>query len=181
VETAAIPFNTGESSPCPSCGAETIIEVFPAMFHPIAQSGAGEKITSPEEAACFYHPLKKAAVPCDSCGRFLCSLCDVELNGQHLCPNCLQSGKKKGKLRNLENERALHDHAALMLSTLPLILFPFTLFSAPAALYLSIRHWKSPSSLVPRWSKLRFLLAIFFSLIQIAGWLVLAVYFIKKT
>src|SRR5271167_2935315 len=85
--TASVPFNTGGLAPCPACGAGTMIEVYPAMFHLVSSGGAGEKIVSSEEAACFYHPHKRAFVPCDNCGRFLCALCDVELHGQHLCPN----------------------------------------------------------------------------------------------
>src|SRR5271155_1655973 len=97
-EASGFPFNTGEIEPCPFCGTRTMIEIFPAMFRPIGNNSAGEKIVSSEDAACFYHPQKKAAIPCDNCGRFLCALCDVELNGQHLCPNCIQSGKKKGRI-----------------------------------------------------------------------------------
>ena len=29
------------------------------------------------EASCYFHAHKRAAVPCDGCGRFLCSLCDL--------------------------------------------------------------------------------------------------------
>ena len=165
-------FNTDNVVPCPRCGTGTMIEVYPAMFHPIGNTSAGEQIVSAEEAACFYHPQKKASIPCDSCGRFLCALCDVELNGQHICPNCLQSGKKKGRIKNLENERTLYDHIALMLSLLPMVLFFITIITAPIALFLSIRHWKSPTSIVPRHSRMRFVIAIILSLSQIVFWIV---------
>ena len=71
------------------------------------------------EASCFYHPAKKAVLPCESCGRFLCAVCDVEMNGQHLCPACLASGKKKGRLKQLENRRTLYDSLALGRRRLP--------------------------------------------------------------
>lgn len=182
-EAAAVPFNTGATSPCPACGAETMIEIYPAMFRPPDGTGAGDKIVSSEEAACFYHPQKRAAVPCDSCGRFLCALCDVELQGQHLCPNCLQSGKKKGKIKNLENERVLYDRIALMLSLAPLtlILIYFSFITAPMSLYFAIRYWNSPSSVVPRRSRLRFVIAIILSLLQIAGWIFLIAFWIHKS
>ena len=143
-----IPFNTGRMAPCPGCGAGTMVEVFPAMFRRTDGGGLGETVASSEEAACFYHPQKRAVVPCDGCGRFLCALCDVELNNQHLCPGCIQSGRRKGKLRNLENERVLYDRIALTVSIVPLLIWPFTVVSAPAALYFAIRHWKSPRSIV---------------------------------
>ena len=177
---ANVSFNTGRIERCPSCGARTAVEVFPAIYRPFSDGRAAEKIASVEEAACFYHPQKRASVPCDACGRFLCALCDVELSGQHLCPNCIQSGKKKGRLRNLENERVLYDRIALTASLLPLFMWPFTVITAPIALYLSIRHWKSPTSIVPRFSRVRFSFAIFFSLLQIAGWVILIGYLIHK-
>jgi len=178
--TGAGSFQNGEERPCPGCGREMIIEVFPALFRPVAAGSTGETLFSAEEAACFYHPQKRALVPCDSCGRFLCALCDVELNGRHLCPNCLQTGRKKGKLRDLENERVRYDRVALTTSVLPLLFWPATLISAPAALYLSIRHWNSPPSLVQRYTKVRFVVAILFSLVQVAGWATLFGYLIFK-
>ncbi|HWB59985.1 MAG TPA: hypothetical protein VG733_10860 [Chthoniobacteraceae bacterium] len=179
---ANVAFNTGEVTQCPACGAKALVELYPAMFRPFADGHPGEKIASAEEAACFYHPQKRATVPCDACGRFLCALCDVDLNGQHLCPGCIQTGKKKGKLKNLENQRVLYDNIALMLTILPfanpLFFFTvyFTIITAPIALYLSIRHWKSPSSIVPRLNHLRFSIAIVLALLQIAAWIVLIWY-----
>lgn len=173
-ETAGIAFNTLEPTWCPNCGARTIVEVYPALFRVISHGGAGEKIGSAEEAACFYHPQKRASVPCDSCGRFLCALCDVELNGQHICPNCLQTGKKKGRLKNFENERVLYDQIALTAAVLPaalMVTYYFTAVTAPLALYLSIRNWKTPSSVVPRHTHLRFVIAIIFASLQIAAWI----------
>ena len=172
-------------SPVPGASTGTIVEIFPAMFHPVGNNSTGEKITSAEEAACFYHPQKRASVPCDSCGRFLCALCDVELNGQHICPNCLQSGKKKGRLKNLENERVLHDHIALMLSVchcssgpLPRCLAPRPLYTFPSLLLeIAIR------SVVPRLSKTAFCLRDFpFPTLLVLGmdhWTLLIAYQIK--
>jgi len=86
------------------------------------------------------------------------------------CPSCLASGKKKGKIRNLENERFCHDGIALALALLPLLVWPFTVVTAPCAIYYSIRHWKSPGSILPR-TKIRFILAILFALGQCALWI----------
>ena len=125
-----------------------------------------------DEASCFYHPQKKAVVPCDSCGRFLCALCDVELHDEHLCPNCLESGRKKGNLKHLDKERILYDNIALRVAIYPLILFFFwfvTIITAPAAIVLSIWYWKRPSSVLPR-TKIRFILAILIAFAQIGAW-----------
>lgn len=162
-------FNRSEPAPCPSCQRPLQIEVFPALFRKISSSGSGELIMTEGEAACFYHPQKKAVLPCDACGRFVCSLCDCELNGQHFCPACLESGKTKGKIKSLENRRTLYDSLALSLSLLPLLIFYFTIITAPMSLFIAIRYWNAPRSLVHR-TKIRFIFAVLFSSLQIVGW-----------
>lgn len=127
------------------------------------------------ESSCFYHPQKKAVLPCDGCGRFVCALCDCQLNGQHFCPVCLETGKTKGKIKSLDNQRTLYDRIALSLAIYPLLIFYFTLITAPMALFVAIRYWKSPPSLVRR-GKIRFVVAIIFALLQIAGWGIFFVY-----
>ncbi len=171
---AALPgegYNTAALAPCPNCGAWLQVQVFPALFKGLAAGQAGENILVEAESSCFYHPQKRAVVPCDGCGRFLCALCDCEFNGQHLCPTCLETGKKKGKIKNLQNHRMLYDNLALALAVFPLLIFWFTIVTAPMALYLGIRYWNAPSSIVPR-TKVRLLLAIILAGLQILGWVV---------
>ena len=129
-----------------------------------------------DEATCFYHPQKKAVLPCEGCGRFLCALCDCELHGQHFCPVCLEVGRKKRKIKSLENERTLYDRIALALAVLPMLIFYFTFVTAPAALFIALRHWNSPRSIV-RPSRIRLVLAIIFASLQIIGWVVV-IYFV---
>jgi len=145
-------------APCPGCGEKLQAEVFPALFRPPAPVNTGEKLMIEGEASCFYHPSKKAVVPCGSCGRFLCALCDVELNDQHLCPSCLESGKKKGKITNLQNQRTCYDRMALGLSVLAVPLWFFAPVIGAIVIFLVVRHWKSPMSLV-RGSKTRLVIA----------------------
>ena len=172
-------FNRADLIPCPNCGAPIQVELFPAFFRPLASGQVGEQIMFDSEAGCFFHPEKKAKVPCQGCGRFLCGLCDCELNGQHFCPGCLEAGRKKGKIQSLENQRTLYDSIALALAVLPVILIfgiYFTFITAPLALYMAIRHWNSPRSIVHR-TRIRYVLAIVFAALQLIGWVV-AVYFI---
>ncbi len=171
-------FNTPTLQPCPNCATPILVEVFPAFFRPPAPLQTGEALMGEGEASCFYHPQKKAAVPCEGCGRFLCALCDVELNGQHLCPACLESGKKKGKIKNLQNERTLHDSIALTAAILPVLFWPLTFVTAPATIFWSIRHWNTPTSLIPR-TKIRFVLAIIIAGLQITGWII-GLYFVFR-
>lgn len=169
-------FNSSETFPCPTCKANVKAEVFPAFYKPTVPGKAGEELLVDHEASCFYHPNKKAVVHCENCGRFLCALCDVELNNQHLCPNCLEIGREKGKLKHLDTSRTLYDTVALNITLYPILLsfmvFPLlaTIVTAPLAIVISIRHWNTPSSLLPR-TKIRFILAILFSIIQIVGWI----------
>ncbi len=164
-------FNQPDWSHCPSCRSLLRVEVFPTLFNAPAPAQTAQSVVTEGEASCFYHPNKKAVLPCEACGRFLCALCDVELNGQHLCPACLASGQKKGKLSNLDNRRVLYDSLALTLALTPLtvILWPFSLLTAPAALFVAIRFWRAPGSVVQR-TKIRLILALFLALAQIVGW-----------
>jgi hypothetical protein len=156
-------------APCPSCGASVQIEIFPALFRPMAAGQAGEAVIFEGESSCFYHPQKKAVVHCQGCGRFLCALCDCELHGEHFCPGCLEVGRIKGKIRRLENQRVLYDDIALAVAILPLLIFYFTLITAPIALYMALRYWNAPRSIVHR-TKWRFVLAIVFAVLELAGW-----------
>ena len=142
------------------------------MFRRITPGKEGEAVMEETESSCFYHPQKKAVLPCEGCGRFLCALCDCEFNGQHLCPTCLETGRTKGKIKSLENRRTLYDTIALSLAILPigLIVFWFlTIITAPMALFMAIRYWNAPRSIVHR-TKIRYVLAMIFATLQIAGW-----------
>ena len=164
--------NQPQSQTCPECGAEIQIEIFPALFRAVSAGGSGEAVMVEGESACFYHPAKKAVRPCDGCGRFLCALCDCELHGEHYCPACLEVGKTKGKIKNLENRRTLYDSIALSLAVYPVILIfgvYFTFITAPMALYVAIRFWNAPRSLVHR-TRTRYILAITLAAFQIIGW-----------
>jgi len=162
--------NTSGLTHCPTCAAALRALVFPALFRPLGAGHFGDRLLVDGEASCFYHSQKKATVPCDRCGRFLCALCDVELSGEHICPVCLQIGTEKGRLQALESKRVLYDDIACSLAVWPLLPFFWFLLplTAPMALFFAIRHWKTPTSIVPR-SKARFILAIVLSGLQIVG------------
>jgi hypothetical protein len=154
---------------CPGCRVPVRAAVYPSFFrHPDAAS-PGETLPAGSGTSCFYHPNKKAVVPCALCGRFLCSLCDIDFNEQHLCSSCIEAGKKKRKIRNLENSRVLYDSIALYLAVIPLLFVWPTILTAPASIFYSVRHWKSPSGIIPR-SKVRFVIAICIAGLQVGGW-----------
>jgi hypothetical protein len=171
-------YNTPGLIPCPSCHVPIRIDVFPAFYRGLRPVNEGETL-SDDQASCFYHPQKKAVIPCDHCGRFLCALCDVELGGKHLCPACLETGKKKGRIVNLDRHRVLYDSMALRLALFPMIIFYLTILTAPIAIFLSIRHWNSPMSIIGR-TKFRFILAIVISGLQILAWTIGIVYLASR-
>ena len=164
-------FNAGAMGRCPACNARVQAAVFPALFRDIRPGAASETILEADTAGCFYHPSKKAVVACDGCGRFLCALCDVQLVKRHLCPACLQAGRRDRSIATLENRRVLYDSAMLALALWPLLLFYVTLVTAPLAILLTFRFWKRPGSLVPR-TKVRYVLALLAAGLQVVGWTV---------
>ena len=154
---------------CGPCGREVEVEVFPAFTRPILAGSVGETIVDPGEAGCFYHPQRRASVPCGVCGRFLCALCDLQLNGQHLCPSCLETSRKKGDLKTLATTRTLYDSAALSLALLgPLFCLWGALILAPPSIVVALYGWNKPGSLIHR-TRIRFVLALVLSTLELVG------------
>ena len=164
-------LNSSSLTQCNACGVQLRAEVFPAMDRQRETGSINESVTTGTEAGCFYHPDKKALAHCAMCGRFLCALCDLEINDQHLCAACLAVGQKKNTIVNLENHRILYDKIALFLSIVPFtfILWFFSVVTIPATIFVAIRYWNTPCSIMSG-SKLRFVLAIIFAGLQIVGW-----------
>ena len=166
--------NTGTLVACPACGVPTLVQLFPAFSRPVARGRVAEALGSAEDASCFYHPSKKAAVPCDECGRFLCTLCDLELDGRHICPECVEVARKGGKTLRASTH-TLHDQVALAVASIGLVP-PFWFLSfatGPVVLFMAIRYWNEPRrSLVPR-SRWRLVVAGMLGALQTGGWLFL--------
>lgn len=162
-------INTHRMTTCPACKTSLRADVFPAMFRAFPGGAPGETLLQEKEASCFYHPLKKAVIVCSVCGRFLCALCDVEFNDMHLCPSCLEKGRTKRKIRNLEDHRTCYDKIALLMAIVPMLGFWITILTAPAVLFITISKWNAPASIV-RKSRIRFIAAFLIASLQIMGW-----------
>lgn len=166
-------LNTFTFQACPGCGTESRTDVFKAAVRQDELQGKQQAIVLSDDAGCFYHPAKKAVTSCRSCGRFLCALCDIDMNGRHICFSCMEAGMEKETARNMETYRFLPDGLAIRLSTLPLLSVIFSFFTcvtAPFCIYYIIRHWNAESGITPRRKKLRFVLAFLFSAAQTAVW-----------
>lgn len=151
-----------DSAICPGCRAPVTALVFPALN--IRPQTATALPLSDGEASCFYHERKKALVACDQCGRFLCGLCQVDWVGENWCPNCIEARQ------SLVTRAVMYDSMALQLAVFPLLLWPFTIVTGPVALYIAVRHWRSPGSLVRR-TRLRVYLAAGIASLEIAAWI----------
>lgn len=143
---------SGAEVSCPACRSGITVRLFPAFTNPPegVSTASGERAVE-GEAACFFHPEKRAAIACERCGRFLCTLCDVPFGGKHLCPLCLDTAK----LPDLITRRVVWGHAAGLLGLLPLLLlplcFPFwflAFVTGPAAIIIALWKWNAPGSLV---------------------------------
>jgi hypothetical protein len=122
-----------------------------------------ETLLIDDEASCFYHPNKKAAVPCEHCGRFLCLLCEVKIGTRVLCPGCIASGEDKKKFTALETSRTRYDTLALHLAIFPAVITPLI------SLYLAVRYWSKPVSVIPH-TRARWVFAILIALAQTSIW-----------
>ena len=160
---------TTASIQCPGCGTPLEFTVFPALRRGAVAGQAPQLVLEAGEAACFYHAEKRAVVPCDACGRFLCALCDVELHGKHFCPACLESGRKKPGTVPLERGRTRYDQIAWSLLILPLplcmVVAPIT---ATAALVIALWKFRAPLSLVAN-TRLRLIFAMVLAVIELAA------------
>jgi hypothetical protein len=154
---------------CPKCA--TLIEAFffPAFFRPEQTGAASTALMDSTEASCFYHPQKQAVQVCDGCGRMMCALCSVDLGDRHLCPTCIASGRKKGKLTTLEDSRMRYDNIALAMAIIGVLVYYLSVFLAPATIYTSIRYWNSPGSILGA-SKVRYVIAMTIATLAIVGW-----------
>lgn len=134
---------------CPSCSLKLRLLTFPALFRPVAGGSQGPAAVTEGEATCFHHDQKRAVSHCDECGKFLCQLCDVLVEDRHFCPQCVQAGMTKGKLRQLERGRARHDQVMLALAFLGVLFWMLPLLPL-AVLVMGVLKWKAPVSRVYR-------------------------------
>lgn len=160
-------IKAGDDATCPSCNASLTIRAFPALLAAKTKLNPDDLRIEEGEASCFYHAGKRAAGSCVHCGRFVCTLCAVDFDGATWCPGCLADAHSGKKMARLENHRVLWDSIALAVALWPLVLFFWP--AAPgslAAIFISIRYWKRPGSLVPR-TKWRFVTAILAGLVEV--------------
>jgi hypothetical protein len=167
----------GDAATCPACSSRNTVRLFPAALaeRPAAQAEAA----SAGEAACFDHPGKRAVSACQQCGRFVCQLCAVEFGAGVWCPSCVAGSSGKARSVNSDTSRTLYDTWALTIPFALMVIWPFTILSAPAVLALGIMKWKQPISLVRR-NRWRFVVGMLAALAQGGLWIWFIWYVVAK-
>jgi hypothetical protein len=92
----------------------------------------------------------------------------LDLDGRRMCPVCLDRSLKVEKAASLEPQRIQYDSLALHLLTWPLLTFWFPILTAPAALFVVIRHWNTRMSILPR-TRFRLWVALLLAVAEIVG------------
>lgn len=167
------------SSICMSCQSSLDIYSFPAMYRPSEKIDPAQLALGEGDASCYEHPAKKASALCSNCGRFLCAMCEVQLGRDILCPECVHGQRGTPGQNQLETHRTKYDSIALALAVWPMLIFYFTVFTAPLSLGMSIFAWKRPTSIV-RNSRWRLYAAAGISSLQIAGIITAIVLLIQR-
>ncbi len=162
-----------QEAACPGCHVHMRGQVFPAWSKPVSNVPRFERAME-GEAVCFFHPANRAVLPCETCGRFLCTVCDLQVGSRHLCPVCLSKGLGKEKLQEIVPRRSLWRRAAFILGLVPLVLsimlWPVLFVSGGTAVIVALIGWKRPGSLVrgpQRWAAV---LGIVLGLLQLGVW-----------
>ena len=160
-------FNTGRPEPCPLCSKKVQVLAFAALGVEKKEMLRSEALVD-DQAGCFFHAEKKATTVCEICGRFICALCDLDINGTHMCPHCLETGKEKGSIETLDNTRVLYDRMAIYVAFFSFFLNVISGILAPITFYIIIRHWKTPGSVTQTsGGKIRFVFAGLLALTQV--------------
>lgn len=147
---AATLAESGETS-CPACRAVFSATLFPQFWR--EEEGAPQQPVrvGEDEAGCFFHPENRAARTCDRCGRFICSVCEITVGANKLCPNCLSVAIVDPKKAEFIAWRFVWGDAALAMGVLPfvfgLFVWPMLVLTAPTAIFLGLFGWNRPGSL----------------------------------
>jgi hypothetical protein len=134
---------------CGNCRGVVELETFPAQWRKVQPGRAGELVTG-EESACFVHTDRRAEAACDSCGRFMCALCEVRVGEQRICVACLESGRRAGRLAQVERSRTIFALVALRVALFGLLLGPFGPAAGMSAIVLAVIGLRKPASVTGR-------------------------------
>ncbi|MHC4885011.1 MAG: hypothetical protein ACYTGH_07995 [Planctomycetota bacterium] len=148
--TATIP---AQGFQCPRCeiileAADTVTSICPDchwkgevhLFHPVELQVSASEEALPEDAACAHHPNKKAVAICDATGDYICALCQVEVDGQTLSIQHLNSKGGAGKLKeSFDRYLARPDRSLSSLVAVSVLFWPVSPITMSAAIYYYVK------------------------------------------
>ncbi|MFH0925298.1 MAG: hypothetical protein V1872_06650 [bacterium] len=164
-------FTSLSDSTCPTCGLVMTVKIFPRVFKPNNDTPNINKIITDKESSCYYHVDKVAVSHCLECGRFLCSLCKIEIEGRTVCPLCLELLDSKKEIKSFTTKVTNWDSITLSTSILPLLVWPLTMITAPITLIFICKHFNCVHEYVIPRRRWRFYLAGLFAILQVGGWI----------
>jgi len=196
------PFLQGGSGQCSYCRSRLRVFLQKALYQPIGMAPPpllDEAPPAEGEAVCFYNPNRRATKVCDHCGVYISEAWAAPWGDMTICLKCLEQLRSKAQDQRFEASRTLWDNIALGLVWTPVVMgimalmtviayfmsfliFAATLVTAPAALFVGLRHWNSPRSLAPR-GRGRLILALLLALAIILFWagIFLSVFHVQTT
>lgn len=129
-----------------------------------------EKVVAEGQAGCYVHPENLALDVCASCGRFICEVCQIELGNRRLCASCLMRDQQSKSIPELDSRRILYDEIAFSIALLSILLYCFTIFTAPVVIFMVIRYWNHPGGAKGN-SRIKLSIAFAIALLQLSVWL----------
>ena len=153
------------SEDCPVCRSEVRITIFP-RFYQEPPKQINSPLASEDEAVCSFYPELRAEKVCDVCGCLMSQKASAKWGDKDYCLPCLYRLREEEKDAAFVARARLYDNRALAMVTW---FAPLSLFTAPVALFLLLRHGKGNQSFVPR-SAARWWLALLLSSAWILLW-----------
>ncbi|MGA1865505.1 MAG: hypothetical protein ACMUHX_10625 [bacterium] len=173
-------FTDPSGSICRNCGLIITGRLFPRFFNNNTEEKSSTEASSDYESSCFFHQKKLAVSHCSECGRFLCALCELNIEDRILCPICLEKLDQEKRLKTFTNQITFWDSITVSMAILPLLLWPLTIITAPLTLIYIWRHFKDNNNhIIPR-KRWRFYIAGLFAGIELTGWAIFLVIFIVR-
>jgi hypothetical protein len=171
-----LPHTVGSGTlTCTHCSQATRLWLFPALYREKSGTEA-QHLLDEGHSSCMNHPTKQAVTVCNGCGKFLCSLCDIDWNGEHVCSTCIEHRKSDDTKNELRSEYIHYDRVVLALALASFVLYFLGVVLAPIALYIGWRYWNEPWRPVPyrKWGMVAYIALAFLILL---GWGTLFVFF----
>jgi len=170
-------FDAHSEVSCHLCGLVMTARLYPRFFKAGDVQKSVPEVAMGNESSCYFHPEKLAVSLCSECGRFLCSLCELNIESRIVCPTCLEKLDQEKRVSTFTNEVTFRDAIALSLAVLPILFWPITIITAPLTLFYIWRHFKEPKQYVIPRKRWRFYLAGLIAGMQIAAWTILFIFF----